>query len=355
MTTTGSLTHVPPRGPGAGALGPVILDPGIGEPASWLRRVVALLLDWAVLAFATFLILGNVGSFPPVPFYTVDGLTHWPRVGTWPWWGVVALIASYVLLQAYTGRTPGKAAVAISVVDDTSGRPVGLLRTVARWILHLFDAILCIGYLRPLWHAEGRTFADSGVRSLVVHRPAERATAVSLAATTVCVVAVAAVVTSSMGARSVGTSSVSCAAPGDLPRATVTRDSVQEWATRLWFIRREIPAGPQPVRIDLEGVPSGTQQLLVTAAPFGTSGDDLRDADRAHTWTVGLTEFPMLEIDPSDADGLTADASGMLSQPWSMEIAGPAADRLGPGISVQIVMVGPDGEQPLCAAGLADG
>lgn len=328
--------------------------------------MVAFLLDWAVLAFGTFLILGDVGSFTPVPFFTTEGIDPAPRVGTLPWWGVVALIASLVLLQAYTGRTPGKAAVAIAVVDDQTGRPIGLVRTLGRWIVHLVDALLCIGYLRPLWHAERRTFADSWVRSLVVHRPLERPTRVSLAATTVCLVAVAASLTPGTGSRSVHTSSVSCSAPEGVPRATVSQDQVEAFASRLVFIRRDVPADRQPIAIDLEGLPSGTQKLLVTAAPFGASSGDLRDADRAHTWNVDLAHFPELEITPAvapedlnstnDADGLTAIAYGgtMLSDTWSLSISPSEVHQLGPGISVQIVMVDADGEHLLCGASLAD-
>jgi hypothetical protein len=130
-------------------------------------------------------------------------------------------------------------------------------------------------------------------------------------------------------------------------------------------IRRDVPAEPQSVLIDLEGVPSGTGRLLVTAAPFSASGGDLREADRAHTWSVGLRHFPDLEIKPvlelehpdssNDVGGLEPSVSvGMLSEPWTLSLTPAEVERLGPGLSVQVVMVDFHGENLLCTASLAE-
>lgn len=42
------------------------------------------------------------------------------------------------------------------------------MRTVLRSLAHLLDGILLVGYLRPLWHAERRTFADSILGTVVL-------------------------------------------------------------------------------------------------------------------------------------------------------------------------------------------
>jgi Mce-associated membrane protein len=361
MTTTGIPTLPPPGGPPE----TFAVDPGLGDvPASWSRRVIAFLLDWAVLAFGTFLVLGDVGSFTPVPFFTTEGLDPAPRVGSWPWWGAFALIASLVLLQAYTGSTPGKAAVAIVVVDDKTGRPIGLLRTVARWIAHFVDAILCIGYLRPLWHPERRTFADSWQGTLVVHRPAERPTPVSLAATTVCLVAVAASLTQGSGSTTLASSALDCGSSLDGgPRGMVSRERVTSWVSRLG-IRRDVPSEPQPVNVELEGLPSGTERLLVTTAPFGSLGGDLRDADQEQTWSVNIAQYPEVEIERADdpeviystnAASLEASTYGAtLADPWAVTITPSEVHELGPGISIQIVMVDADGGEELFCAGSID-
>ena len=40
--------------------------------------------------------------------------------------------------------------------------------SVVRVVAHLVDAILLIGYLRPLWNAKRQTFADSIVGTIVI-------------------------------------------------------------------------------------------------------------------------------------------------------------------------------------------
>lgn len=137
-----------------------------GSPAPWGRRVVAWLLDAAVLSAATWLVAGaGVDSPEPTPFFGHGGPARWT---TSPWlWGVVL---GLLVVQGLTGQTPGKRVLAIAVVDDVTGRPVGVLRTLVRQLAHVLDVLLVVGYLRPAWHRERRTFADSLLRTLVVVR-----------------------------------------------------------------------------------------------------------------------------------------------------------------------------------------
>jgi Mce-associated membrane protein len=162
------------RVPHAGGPEPQPWWPRSGGPdyASWGARVVAHLLDTAVLAAVTYLALAVQPVAAPTPapvFLAADASSRPP--GSWldsPW--VVLVVVVLALLQAYVGSTPGKLVVGIAVVRDSDGRPAGLLRTVVRWLAHLLDAILYVGYLRPLWHAERRTFADSLLSTVVVRR-----------------------------------------------------------------------------------------------------------------------------------------------------------------------------------------
>ncbi len=136
--------------------------------ASWGQRVVAAILDNAILAGVSWLALG--------PGFGVPTLT--PR-----WAGAaeeaalnagllvlvpIAALVVLLVLQALTGWTPGKLVTGIRLVREEDRRPAGLWTTVARWALHLLDAILLIGYLRPIWHAERQTFADSIVGTVVL-------------------------------------------------------------------------------------------------------------------------------------------------------------------------------------------
>jgi uncharacterized RDD family membrane protein YckC len=163
------------RGPthdvGAGDLDPALPDVGLypapAAYASWSRRVVAYLLDTAIVATVSFLAVGPVGAPQILPGISVgagDGAT----IGESGW--LVATAVAFVLLQAYAGWTPGKRTVGIVVVRAETGRAAGLVTTVLRWLAHLLDAILLIGFLRPLWQARRQTFADSLCSTVVLRQ-----------------------------------------------------------------------------------------------------------------------------------------------------------------------------------------
>jgi len=63
----------------------------------------------------------------------------------------------------------------LAVVRVTDARPIGLLRTVVRDLLHIFDAILVIGFLLPLWTTERQTIADRLASTVVLHTRRPRA------------------------------------------------------------------------------------------------------------------------------------------------------------------------------------
>lgn len=137
------------------------------EYARWSRRVVGALLDESLLGGATWLALGDAGRAPwlSIPVGQQHGDVSW----THSWW-VVATLAVVLALQAWTGWTPGKLVVGIALVRDRDRRPAGLVRTLLRWPLHVLDGFLLIGLLRPLWHRQRQTFADSIVGTVVVRR-----------------------------------------------------------------------------------------------------------------------------------------------------------------------------------------
>ncbi|WP_066586100.1 RDD family protein [Cellulomonas timonensis] len=140
--------------------------------ASWPMRLIAALLDQALVAGVAFL-AGNVGYEGPTLH---PGVTNFSQdaSGTSVASGwVVATLVSMALLQAYLGATPGKWIMGIAVVRTATGRPAGALLTVLRTVSHLLDSILLIGYLRPLVNRERRTFADSiaGTYVLATRRP----------------------------------------------------------------------------------------------------------------------------------------------------------------------------------------
>lgn len=162
------------RGPthavGAGDLDDTLpeLEPAHGPYASWSRRVVASLLDTAIAATVLFLAVGPAYEVAWIPTISFGVSTEAPVPGG-GWWAF-GTAAALLALQAWTGATPGKRTVGIVVVHDTTGRPAGLVRTVLRSVAHILDALLYIGFLRPLWNAQRRTFADSLCSTVVLRR-----------------------------------------------------------------------------------------------------------------------------------------------------------------------------------------
>lgn len=138
--------------------------------ASWSKRVLAAVLDGAIGAGTTFLAFGDqpvtvpfLGTaFQPTRVQGVPS-TSWTDSG----W-VISAVLLVIVMQAYLGVTPGKIVMGIAVVHERDARPIGLVRTTVRWLLHILDSILLIGYLRPLWNAQRKTFADSIMTTVVL-------------------------------------------------------------------------------------------------------------------------------------------------------------------------------------------
>ena len=159
------MTTTAPRAPGPvldGALGPFTDD----RPcAPWGLRVLATLLDSALVASVVSLATGAVPTLAALP-----GLGKPGGDGGAGWTAGTLLVLG--ILQAYTGTTPGKRVAHVAVVDDRTGRPIGLPGTVLRWFAHVLDAILLVGYLRSAFRKDGRTFADSLLGTVAVRTTA---------------------------------------------------------------------------------------------------------------------------------------------------------------------------------------
>ncbi|MCK9794019.1 RDD family protein [Isoptericola sp. 4D.3] len=254
MTTTvqGPPPAVPPSGPAVSdAPGPFTPE---RPRAAWGNRALAVLLDSAVVASVAFLAAGDTSPFYSVPLHGVDDAT---TAGS-PW--AVGTLLALGVLQAYTGMTPGKRVAGIAVVDAGSGRPVGFLGTVLRWLAHVLDAVLFVGYLRAAFHREGRTFADSLLGTVAVRTatpvphpwvarlrayrdaripglrwPRRVTGAVALV---LCSAAAAMILTTSQGVRTDGPATIACpAVPSDTFRAQARVEHTAASASRLWIQR----------------------------------------------------------------------------------------------------------------------
>jgi uncharacterized RDD family membrane protein YckC len=123
-----------------------------GNYAEWPMRVLSALIDYVV----PFIIAGIV--------YTISDVL-----------GTVVYIAALVwaFYQAYqggaTGQSMGKQMVGTRVISEATGQPIGGGMGIARYLLHIVDALPCyIGYLWPLWDAKKQTFSDKIVKTVVV-------------------------------------------------------------------------------------------------------------------------------------------------------------------------------------------
>ncbi|QCB92723.1 RDD family protein [Cellulomonas shaoxiangyii] len=152
------------------------------EYASWGRRVAAALLDSAVLGAVAWFVAGGAVAAPSLhPTYSMAQAAGL-EAGVQPWTSSPVLVGAWLLLlalQGLTGQTPGRRVLDIAVVRAPAdggpvGGPPGVLRSILRFFAHLLDAILLVGYLRPLWQRERGTFADSLTGTVVVRRPSPR-------------------------------------------------------------------------------------------------------------------------------------------------------------------------------------
>lgn len=81
-------------------------------------------------------------------------------------------IWNLVFRQGRTGQSIGKKALGISVVDKTTGTPIGAGRAFVRYLMSIVSALACdLGYLWMLWDPEKQTWHDKGANSYVITAP----------------------------------------------------------------------------------------------------------------------------------------------------------------------------------------
>lgn len=346
----GTTSDGVPDGGGVSAV--VVAPPGTPGPlvavvepdhASWGQRVVAAILDNAILAGVTWLAVG--------PGFGVPTLT--------PGWGPVvddarsagplvlvpvAVLVAMLVLQALTGWTPGKLVTGIRVVREDEHRPAGLGKTLARWALHFLDAVLLIGYLRPIWHAKRQTFADSIVRTVVLREVLDlprrpRIVAYSAALVT-CVLGLGygCVPISSGSGADVADGSALCEV--ETPEPTLVAGEIRPAGSvsidrdrRLWTVRETRTTRPGAIltwtsdpsardtdyRVELDARPGSGEDVVVSRSwDIGTGDLDSWSDNEGftHDRTVladGDTHDVRVDITDPEADAALA---GLDAQPW---------------------------------------
>lgn len=300
---------------------PPLVEPlVVATYATWSRRVVAALLDSAILSGVAWLATGDG---------PVWSLVMWGESGVESSsWGVAAL-ATLALLQAYTGSTPGKRVVGIRILRAGTGRPAGLLLTVGRELAHLLDAIFMVGYLRPLWHERRRTFADSVCDTDAVHlpppwSPVRGATPAQARTTWLALAACAVGVLFSVGpsgSMSEELTDAACTVSGETPvEVTVGRTVEAATSTRLGVTRAERTERPV---VQWSSEEPGSTELWVRVT-YGEPGSQrVVDSSGAHIAADGWVEGDV-ERQSTDTWGravLSADSEMLRQRPlaWQAE------------------------------------
>ena len=134
-----------------------------GGYAFWGRRVAALLIDVAFLLpyYVLYWTVTTTHSDSPIGYmlFLFQAATF------------VFAVVNQIVLPGRTGASLGKMAMHIKVLDEDTGRPIGMLRIVIRGFMHILDTFsLGLGYLWPLWDRTRQTFADKVMGTVVIHR-----------------------------------------------------------------------------------------------------------------------------------------------------------------------------------------
>lgn len=146
----------PPAGygappPGYGMPAPDYGQPPMGAPelAPWGTRVVATLIDVAIILAAQLVVSAASRGLAQLV--------------------ALAIEVYFAYMVGTRGQSPGKIAMKITVRREADGQLIGFGTAVLRWLAHILDALpIGIGFLWPIWDAKNQTFADKVVGTVVV-------------------------------------------------------------------------------------------------------------------------------------------------------------------------------------------
>jgi uncharacterized RDD family membrane protein YckC len=175
-------------GPGYGAppgygvasgYGAPVLDPVLHQPlAPWWKRLVALLVDGAIVGLVYVIISAviaaslssqmNVNNQP-----SSGGRVFGAFVALWVVFSIPAAIYCATMNGSRRGQTLGKMVLGIAVRDARTGAPIGFWRGLSRFLITLvFEIALFVPFildsLAPLWDRRRQAWHDKVVHSVVV-------------------------------------------------------------------------------------------------------------------------------------------------------------------------------------------
>ena len=140
--------------------------------ANYGKRVIAVFLDWlyAIVPPVTFFIIG----FIMVLAETATALGILLMIAGSIGWLVLS-IQNKIFREGKTGQSFGKARMNISLIDSSSGQPLGAGRCFLReFVFSLLSSVTAgifwiIDYLWPLWDKDGERLMDKIMTSRVIN------------------------------------------------------------------------------------------------------------------------------------------------------------------------------------------
>ncbi|MFE0374343.1 RDD family protein [Streptomyces inhibens] len=160
--------------------------------ASWGARVGALLVDGLIIAavpIILYIVAGvmaasstvspDYSNCPTGDYTCMQNAANDAVSSSTPVAAIIMIALAWLIMvggsfflmakEGSTGQTPGKKALGIKVIKETTGQPLGFGMTFVRYLCRYLNGLLCgIGWLWPLWDEKNQTFADKIVGTVVV-------------------------------------------------------------------------------------------------------------------------------------------------------------------------------------------
>jgi len=172
----------PPPGAHVTSSADVTYDAVLNLPlAPWWKRLLAMLLDGAILSAGYFVVLAMVG--------VIVSASHSGSTTTSQQSGSGQVLAGFIILWVVAtipnslyfglmngsrrGQTVGKMALGIAVRDARTGQAIGFWRAVGRTLMTgVFELLLYVPFivdsLAPLWDRRRQAWHDKVARSIVI-------------------------------------------------------------------------------------------------------------------------------------------------------------------------------------------
>jgi uncharacterized RDD family membrane protein YckC len=156
-----------------------LLDPVLQQPlAPWWKRLVALLVDGAIVGLAYVIISAVIAAVVNSQANTTNqpssgGAVFGAIVVLWVVFSIPAAVYYAAMNGSRRGQTLGKMALGIAVRDARTGAPIGFWRGLGRFLITIvFEIALIVPFivdsLAPLWDRRRQSWHDKVAHSVVV-------------------------------------------------------------------------------------------------------------------------------------------------------------------------------------------